>query len=360
MGTIRLQLDADRPVEVFYPADPKKVPGDATGYRYTAEEVFGSLAAIVPPDVFPPLDVPGAWRDVPVSTGGVFPLVVMSHGFGVMRFSYSQHAAHLASWGYVVALPEHPSRDLQSRLSSGSLSWESDATTVLDTIDLLTSENSRSGGTLEGRVAVDKVAVEGHSAGGHDAALAAEDPRVDTWIGIAPAVPFPEELSGEVEAERADGYDPGEFDLDGYLTQTPPVDKPSMMLVAENDRALRIDDRRTVFDWLLPPKRFVVLADTGHAVFIDDCERVQARGGGQGYADALGLAPDSRELRDIEDGCLPEDAPVESVWATWHHLTVAQLNWVFDIDGEEAAASLEADHLEATFPGSIAEYVVAP
>ena len=205
---------------------------------------------------------------------------------------------------------------------------------------------------------MDDVAVAGHSAGGHDAVMAAYDPRVDTWIGIAPAVPFPEDLTHDVEAERADGYDPGEFDLDAYLAGTAPPDKPSMMLVAEDDDALPIGDRRLVFDWLSPPKRFVVLANTGHSVFIDDCARLRRARGAQGYADALGLDPDSAEIRTVEDGCLPEDAPVEEVWATWNHLTVAQLNWVFDIDGEVAAASLQEDYLDATFPGSIGEYLV--
>ena len=82
VGATRLQLDADRPVEVFYPADRETVPPDASGYQYTREDTFGTLAAIVPPDVFPTLEIPDAWLDVPASTDGEFPMVVVSHGFG--------------------------------------------------------------------------------------------------------------------------------------------------------------------------------------------------------------------------------------------------------------------------------------
>jgi len=37
---------------------------------------------------------------------------------------------------------------------------------------------------------------------------------------------------------------------------------------------------------------------------------------------------------------------------------VAQLNWVFDIAPDVAAASLQADYLDTTFPDRINEYLV--
>ncbi len=41
--------------------------------------------------------------------------------------------------------------------------------------------------------------------------------------------------------------------------------------------------------WLPPPKRFVVLADTGHVVYFDTCESIQEQGGLGAIADALGI-----------------------------------------------------------------------
>ncbi len=67
----------------------------------------------------------------------------------------------------MVAAPEHISRDLQARLIRGQTTLPpSDVATIRDTLALLKAENARSGSMLKGRIATDKVAVEGHSAGG--------------------------------------------------------------------------------------------------------------------------------------------------------------------------------------------------
>lgn len=360
VGATRLELDADRPVEVFYPADPEATPADADPYRFTTQEVWGSLADALPEGAVTSPEMPVAWFDVPASVDGPFPLVVLSHGFSMMRFTFVHHAAQLASWGYVVAVPEHPTRDLQAMLGGVDIrEWQGEPDTILDTIDLMEAENARPDATLTDRVAMDQVAVEGHSAGGHDAAISAYDDRVDTWIGLAPAVPFPEGETGAVEFERADGFDraAGEFDLAAHFERTAPPEKPSMMLVADGDVALPLPDRRLEYEWLPAPKRFVVLADTGHSVFLIDCVGIQERGG-SALADALGFDPSTLERRTLENGCTPDDAPASEVTATWSHLVVAQLNLVFDIDPDVAASSLEPEYLDATFPGRIEEYLV--
>lgn len=60
----------------------------------------------------------------------------------------------------------------------------------------------------------------------------------------------------------------------------------------------------------------------------------------------------------LENGCLPTDAPVEEVRATWNHLVVAQLRESLGVEPAAATASLEPDYLDATFPDRIEEYVV--
>ena len=47
------------------------------------------------------------------------------------------------------------------------------------------------------------------------------------------------------------------------------------------------------------------------------------------------------------------------MWGLIDHLTVAQLNEVFEIDPDVATASLDPDYLEATFPGLLRELVSA-
>jgi pimeloyl-ACP methyl ester carboxylesterase len=210
-------------------------------------------------------------------------------------------------------------------------------------------------------VSPEKIAVAGHSVGGAEALLAAYRPDVDTSIALAATAPVDERAAGgrDIVQEGWYGFDSaaGEFDLDAYLAETAPPTKPSLIVFAENDLLFPVDDARAVFDWLPSPKRFAVLADTGHFLFIDSCERSQEKGGSEALAAALGQDPDSLEMRAIENGCSPDDAPVETMTALWNHLTVAHLNVVFDIGRPSAEASLDRDHLEQRFPGALAEYV---
>lgn len=223
----------------------------------------------------------------------------------------------------------------------------------------MTETSAAPEGPLFGLVDPDQVGVVGHSGGGHDAVEAAYDDRIDTWVGLAPAIPFPAGERGVVESDRADGFDAGEFDLEAYLAETSPPDAPSMMVLADNDLRLALPDRRLVFDWLVPPKRFVLLADTGHAAFLLGCDRIQAEGG-SAVAEAAGFDEDSIERRVLENGCLPSDAPVEDVRATWNHLVVAQLREALGIEPAVATASLQPEYLDATFPDRVEEYVVEP
>jgi dienelactone hydrolase len=357
VGVVSLSIDQERPVEVFYPADPGSVPSDAVVFSYTAEDVWGDLAGLLESGDVDPVEVPGAWRDIPPAVGS-FPVVVVSHGLGGNRFNFSLHAAHLASWGYVVAVPQHPVRDL-SAFSSGVDPSPSDEATILRTIGALEDENGRAGSQLEG-IVVDHAAAIGHSAGGRDAALAAYDDAVDTWIGLAPTPPIPDEvLTGRNIYDEAKGdFDAaaGEFDLEAFMESTEPPDVPSLMLVADGDFVYSVEERRRVFDWLPAPKTFVVLAATGHYVFADECLTFE-QAGVVPYAATFGLQPESETLQLLEDGCLgPGDAPVEEVWGVWYHLTVAHLNSVFGIDGDAARAALDPEFVNQRFGERIAAY----
>jgi pimeloyl-ACP methyl ester carboxylesterase len=357
VGVTRMHLSGGRQVEVFYPVDRKALPADATAYAYTPKEVWGPLLSAFPPGLVYTTNVPDAWVNAPASAGGPFPVAIFSHGWGSTRLFYSLHNAHLASWGFVVAAPEHVSRDLQARLLRGQTTLPpSDAVTIRDTLALMTGENVRAGSVLQGRVAIDKVAVEGHSAGGRDAALAARLPAVDTWIDLAGVPPVPNDAIApgtSLSLRIRSG-----FDLAGYLAKTPPPDRPSMTIMAENDIIIPPSTDRPIYSSLPTPKRWVVLANTGHVVFQDACADIQEQGGLQALAAALHVGRSSLVIREAENGCLPKDATATKVTAVWNHLTVAQLNWVFGIDRDAAAASLEQSYLDRTFPGMIKEYLV--
>jgi predicted dienelactone hydrolase len=359
------ELDGDPPVLVLYPADRDAVPEGAARFRYTAEDHWGRFAGILTDELRADfaVEIDEAWRDIPASERGPFPLVVFSHGAAMSRFGHSSHGAHLASWGYVVAIPRQSARDVEAAISAAGDTAgivEADLGVIDRTIASLTSETGRPGSVLEDRVALGEIAVAGHSAGGAEALLAAYRSDVGTSIALVPTAPVPKEVAGDhqIVQEGWYGFDTaaGEFDLDTYLEESEPPAKPSLIVFAENDLLYPVEDARAVFDWLPSPKRFAVLARTGHFVFVDSCGRSQDSGGSEAVAAALGQDPESLEMRYIENGCSPADAPVAEVTALWNHLTVAHLRSVFDVDRASAEASLDPIYLDQRFPDALAEY----
>lgn len=115
-------------------------------------------------------------RDVPVSVyapkdDGPYPLIVLSHGLGGDRSHYTYLAKHLASHGYVVAVPEHVGSS--SRLNVFELAdalydpnelrhRARDVSFVIDQAENWNLTHPR----LANRISTSEVGVTGHSYGG--------------------------------------------------------------------------------------------------------------------------------------------------------------------------------------------------
>ena len=101
----------------------------------------------------------------PEEGSGRFPVVVFSHGLGGSPSDYAALLRRWAAAGFVVAAPAYPhtSRGVREYAVLDVINQPSDASYVLGRVlDL----DRRRGDPLFGRIATDRVAAAGHSAGG--------------------------------------------------------------------------------------------------------------------------------------------------------------------------------------------------
>jgi predicted dienelactone hydrolase len=343
-GTTRVTI-GDREMVVFYPSDDAGIAGadHVTSYNSGAafsEELRATVASLVPEFV---QDIPiDAYADAkPAVDGGPFPVVLHSHGFGGFYLFGSQHYQQLASWGFVVAAPDHKSRNL-SASASGQLGQgptdTDDLAAALAELKALNVADS----PLKGSMNFDDLAVEGHSAGGSAAfRFAMANTNVKTVIGYAPAPP--------VRLDGVDNNTPAEeraAKTDEALAATPPPGVPSMIVAADKDGAIALPTVQKIFDWLGSPKRLVVVNNAGHNAFTDVCKPIRDQGGLAKYEATLpAFGP---LLRLGGDGCLESFTDPDLSSALISHSAIAHYRYVFGLDKTES--SLDESFMAKTFP----------
>ena len=112
---------------------------------------------------------PQQWRE------GKTPVVVISHGLGSQPEDFAKRAQHLASYGYVVALPQHIGSDYQQQLalikgySRQVFLTDEFINRPLDVSYVIDELERRNAKEFDGRLALDSVGVFGHSFGGYTA-----------------------------------------------------------------------------------------------------------------------------------------------------------------------------------------------
>jgi dienelactone hydrolase len=281
------------------------------------DEVPPAVRDLLTADVPAGYAFPGT-RDAPLADGS-FPLVLFSHGYSGIRQQSSFLTSHLASWGMVVAAPEHASRDLEHVLA-GTASGDGAASVadLLGTLDLMTTVTGGPTGTtgdrFAGHVDIARVGLVGHSAGGWTVVTAAADPRVAGYVSLASGAP-----------------------RDG----APYPVKPSLFMAGAIDGVVPVGTvTRPAFDGAPAPSWFVELAATGHNGFDDFCTFGNGTGI-IGIAEASGLGPvlDAQpQLRTLgEDGCIPPAAPVQQAFPVIRQATTSFLRNLF---GEDPAVVL--------------------
>jgi dienelactone hydrolase len=293
--------------EVWYPVDGDSVVG-------LTSEVFDHLSVWpieireqIPQELFPAIDT-GAYRDASPSAQGPFPLVVFSHGFGGYRQMSSFYTTQLASWGFVVAAPDHAGRGFQAAIEGTARS--SDDNDRSDIQSVLAAAIDRNLPKVVGAVVdQNRIAVAGYSAGATTAVAAADLGEIDSFIA----------LSGR-----------------GELTDAA-RSKPALMFAEENDRVVPAFVSEVLFERVTGTATLVVIAGGGHSALIDLCPA---------WAEAPGkmdrLAPWVQSVDQLANGCGPDYPDSHDVWAVLQHVTVAHLYTVFGIDEVGLALSEKA------------------
>lgn len=278
------------PLEVWYPAEP----GSEAGLRRDAYDMRDWLppeAAMLIADADAPLHVTSAWRDLPVAAGVQAPLVLFSHGLAGYRSQSTFMTAHLASWGFIVASPEHVERGLTAVLQ-GNLPMRDDAPDMLRDVRAFMPSVPRFMGVLD----ADRVASSGHSMGTLASRVLAEDEGVDAWVALAGA-----------------GFGVG------------PEDRPALVMGGTTDLLANPNAVANAYAQQPGVRRLVSIQDAGHLAFSDICAIGRDRGGVLAIAIEAGIEVPAIVRTLGTDGCRPTDLPVEEAWPVINHFVTAHL-----------------------------------
>lgn len=307
VGSLELDLEGRRMV-VWYPAVEGAGTGEPTDTFDVADLLSPELQAQVPDEVRPEYPVASLRDAEPAPEGGPFPIVLFSHGFAGFPEQSVDLTTHLASWGYVVAAPDHVERSLSGLLGTGQegVAESTDEAVLAATLDRVLVEAEGDTSPLAGLVDPERVAVAGHSAGaGASYRFASSDPRTDAAILYSVG-------TGREGAEMP----------------APPT-VPVMVMLGETDDIITADTTRELHAGLSAPKFLVEFADSGHLVFSDLCLVGGESGGLIGIAESIELPIPEDFKRLGTDGCEADDLPVNEAFAAINGLSVAFLVNVF-------------------------------
>ncbi len=324
VGTRTLHLADGRRVVVWYPV----AKADTAGYDKASVDIVSLLspelqAKIPAADrVKYPVD---AYVDAPARANkGGWPVVVFSHGYAGFPEQSVTLTTHLASWGFLVAAPDHVERSLDGLLGTAAkgVAKSSDPEVLRATLDLIEHDSNDAASPLHGLADPSKVAVAGHSAGASAAyETAAADPRFKAFIS----------------------YSVGFGDKGGASAQIPaPPEVPGMVMLGTHDGIIPPAATEQVYAKMNRPKVLVKIAGAGHLVFSDICLIGGSKGGIVNIAKSLKLPIPASLLKLGSDGCGTGYPPVDKAFPAIDQLSVAFLRAALGLDAEPKGLSTAA------------------
>lgn len=312
-------LDIDGVVtEVWYPA-PADAASGKPRVRYDMRDWLPAAERGKISDADAPLYTTDAVRDLPVAKGP-FPLVVFSHGLGGYRMQSTFLMTHLASWGFVVAAPEHIERGLAIVLAGdfSKIDTSKSPDQLRAVLERLQKEAATPSSRFEGTVDTTRVAMVGHSMGGATASALATDSRVRVTVLLA---------------------SPGMGEL--------PADKPALFVWGSRDGVASSSNIEAAFDKQTSPRRSIGIRGAGHLAFTDLCVIGRDKGGVLGVAESHGIAVNPLVKRLANDGCgTSEDGEPylspERGWRVIDEYVTAQLRAALGVDGRPTGLDQES------------------
>ena len=200
-----------------------------------------AIQSILPPDlnIVVPMD---AYRDLPISGAGPFPILTFSHGAGGFRQAYSGLLTGIASHGFVVASLDHLEWGLlaQVGLLPPGVDRECRPRWCSPRSTALAAANADPSSPLAGGVDPTRVATAGHSAGGRAAFALPDRPEVRAMLGFATGA-----------------------------SSSGVAGKPILLLVGAEDAGA--PGLEQAYEDLSPVKRFVAIDRAAHNSFTDQC-----------------------------------------------------------------------------------------
>ena len=341
-GTANVVMANGDQLQLWYPVDKPVVQG-LVPYTYHLRQWLTDAEATSPaltgmPDAVQTESYPYAPMASDTAASGdpddAFPIVLFSHGYASYPEQSSFLTEHLAQWGFVVAAPDHRSRDLATVLADPSAGEEVPADSDIDDLDntlrYLHRQEGRPGSPLPTRLDFSKVGVLGHSSGGGTAVTMAASPAIRTYVALAPA--------------------PG----------TPPsTHKPGLIMDGSADAVVPPTDVKQLYQALPSPKRLVVIKDTGHNVFDDICT---VGANGQRLTDFLNHVTTANEglqswATNVPDGCYPPDIFPITARPLIEQATTAQMRYGVGIDKHPVGLDSGLDN---AYPGVRSTYAQKP
>ncbi len=310
-GYTTLHLADGRRVVVWYPATPGRTKGHQQQVVDITSFLTPELQAQVPAASRVLYRV-NAYEGAPPVTGkGAFPFVLFSHGFAGYPEQSVAITTHLASWGFVVAAPDHVERSLDGLLGTAAAGVaKSTDTDVLKATLTATETASGKSGVLHGLVDPKRVAAIGHSAGAGAAyTFASQNPQL-----VKSFITYSVGFGGQAGPAPAAPKQPG------------------MVMLGTTDGIIEPAASRDVYHSMNPPKYLVEIADAGHLVFSDICLIGRDSGGITGIARALKLPIPEELLKLGSDGCTPDHPLPEKSFPAINQLSVAFLRSTLGID----------------------------